>query len=312
MPPAALPLIVAAMTLLSGNVARGETLPLPPAGIDIVGKIRVIRARHDDTLLDIARRHGVGQDEIVAANPGVDRWLPGEGTAIVLPTRYILPDAPREGIVVNLPEMRLYYYPKPRSGEAPTVVTHPVSVGRMDWSTPLGLTRIVRKQADPAWHPPASIRAEAEAAGTPLPERIPPGPDNPLGQYALRLGIPGYLIHGTNRPYGVGMRVTHGCMRMYPEDIETMFSRVPLNTPVRLVNQPVKAALLADSLFLEVHVSLEELPMSEADALAVGMNAIERAAGAGYPGLEASRAQEVIHQHSGVPEVISRRVRPRV
>jgi L,D-transpeptidase ErfK/SrfK len=302
--------ILSVLIWLAASHAQAEVFPLPPKGIDIVGKIRVVQASHDDTLLDIARRHGIGQDEIVAANPTVDRWLPGEGTAVVLPTRHILPDAPREGIVVNLPEMRLYYYPKPGPAETPTVITHPVSVGRMDWATPLGLARIVRKQKDPAWHPPASIRAEAEAAGSPLPKRVPPGPDNPLGQHALRLNLPGYLIHGTNRPYGVGMRVTHGCMRMYPEDIESLFSRVEVNTPVRLVNQPVKAAILADSLFIEVNAPLDELPMTEAEAMAVAEKAIERAAGMGYPGLARQQAQAVIAEHSGTPEVISRRVQP--
>ncbi len=281
---------------------------LPPETVDIVGKLEVVKAQYDDTMADIARRYSLGQDEIMWANPQVDKWLPGDGTALVLPTRHILPDAPREGLVVNLPEMRLYYYPKTAPGERPTVITYPVSVGRMDWSSPLGLTKVSAKAKDPAWYPPASIRAEHAESGDPLPEVVPPGPDNPLGAFALRLGIPGYLIHGTNRPYGVGMRVTHGCLRMYPEDIERLFPGIPVGTPVRLVNQPVKAALIADTLYLEVHPPLEELPLGEAEALQIALAAIDKAAGEGYPGLDEHRALEVVQQARGVPEIISRRI----
>ena len=302
-------LAVTIFSLVAGNaLAVAAVFPLPPESVDIVGKLQVARAGYEDTLADLARRYGLGQDEILWANPQVDKWLPGDGAPLVLPTRYILPDAPREGLVVNLPEMRLYYYPKPARGEQPVVTTHPVSVGRMDWSTPLGLTKVAAKTKDPAWYPPASVRAEHAADGDPLPDVVPPGPDNPLGAFALRLGLPGYLIHGTNRPYGVGMRVTHGCLRMYPEDIERLFPQVPVGTPVRLLNQPVKAALIADTLFLEVHPPLDELPMDEELAFRVALSAIAKAAGAGYPGLDEGRALEVIRRASGTPEIVSRRV----
>jgi L,D-transpeptidase ErfK/SrfK len=234
------------------------TYLLPPAGETVLGETRNVLARHEDTLLDIGRRHGVGYEEIVAANPGVDPWLPGEGREVLIPSRYILPDAPREGIVISLAEHRLYYFPKPQAGEPDSVITYPISVGKMDWVTPLGETRIVDKRFKPIWYPPESVRKEHAAEGRPLPKAVPPGPDNPLGDYAMRLEIPGgaYLIHSTNRPAGVGMQVTHGCIRMYPEDIEVLFNAVPVKTPVRIVHQPYKMGWKDDDLFVEVHSPL--------------------------------------------------------
>lgn len=234
-----------------------EMYDLPPPGIDVIGALSTVTARADDTLLDIARRHGLGYEDIVRANPDVDTWLPGEGTAVVLPTRYILPPGPRSGVVLNLAEYRMYYYPQPVAGQPAVVMTYPISIGRMDWETPLGRTSVISKVRKPAWYPPDSIRAEHLAAGDPLPRIVPPGPKNPLGEYAMRLGLPGYLIHGTNRPAGVGMRVTHGCIRMFPEDIDFLFDRIALNTPVRIINEPVKIGWSGDELFVEVHRTLE-------------------------------------------------------
>jgi L,D-transpeptidase ErfK/SrfK len=248
--------------LLSAAIAfqpgHAESFVLPPSDVDLIGTLRVVAAQHEDTLLDIARQFDVGQDEIVLANADIDRWLPGEGTQTLVPTRFILPAAKRTGIVLNVPEMRLYFFPAPRAGNIPVVQTYPVSIGRMDWATPLGTTAVASKTRNPSWRPPESIRSEHAADGSPLPEIIPPGPDNPLGNYALRLTRSSYLIHGTNRPYGVGMRVTHGCVRMYPEDIEALFPEVPVGTPVQIVNQPIKLGWLADTLFIEVHPPLDE------------------------------------------------------
>jgi len=240
--------------------ARAEVYDLPPEGQDVVGALTVVTARADDTLLDIARRHGLGYEDIVRANPDVDTWLPGEGTAVTLPTRYVLPHGPRNGVVLNLAEYRLYYYPIPEAGQPAVVMTYPISIGRMDWETPLGRTTIISKVRNPAWYPPESIRAEHAADGDPLPRIVPPGPQNPLGQYAMRLGLPGYLIHGTNRPAGVGMRVTHGCIRMFPEDIDYLFGRVDVSTAVRIINEPVKMGWDGDELVVEVHQTLEESP----------------------------------------------------
>lgn len=241
----------------AGNT-YAQTFALPPAGDDVVGEVRSVEARYEDTLLDLARHNNLGYEEIELANPGVDPWLPGAGTIVVLPNRFILPPVPREGIVLNVPEMRLYYYPKPRKGQPAIVVTYPVSVGRMDWKTPVGLTKVVAKDANPSWSVPETIRAEHAANGDFLPKVVPPGPDNPLGLFAMRLGINGYLIHGTNNPNGLGMRVTHGCMRLYPNDIEALFKIVPVGTPVRIVNLPFKAGWHAGKLYLEAHPPLDE------------------------------------------------------
>ncbi len=250
---------------------RAEVYDLPPEGNDVIGALTTITARADDTLLDIARRHGLGYEDIVRANPGVDTWLPGEGTAVTLPTRYILPRGPRRGVVLNLAEYRLYYYPTPEDGQQAVVMTYPISIGRMDWETPLGRTTIVSKVRNPAWYPPESIRAEHAAEGDPLPRVVPAGPQNPLGEYAMRLGLPGYLIHGTNRPAGVGMRVTHGCIRMFPEDIDYLFGRVDVNTAVRIVNEPVKFGWNGDELVIEVHRTLEEAPVEPESGLVPGL-----------------------------------------
>ena len=243
------------------NAVQAEQYELPPEGTDVIGALAVVTSREEDTLLDIARRHGLGYEDIVRANPEVDTWLPGEGTEVVLPTRYVLPSVARKGVVLNLAEYRMYYFPEPKDGEPAIVMTYPMSIGRMDWETPLGLTRVVAKARNPTWYPPESVRAEHAADGDPLPRIVPPGPKNPLGKYAMRLGIPGYLIHSTNRPAGVGMRVTHGCIRMFPEDIGFLFNLVAVNTPVRIINQPVKVGWDGDELVMEVHRALDISPI---------------------------------------------------
>lgn len=234
------------------------THPMPPEGVDLIGFTTSVKALNQDTLLDIARQYNLGQEEILLANPKVDRWMPGKSTKVVLPGQFILPRAERKGLVLNLPEMRLYYFYEDDLEKKPMVKTYPVSVGRMDWKTPLGKARIARKDKNPSWFPPESVKLEAIASGNQVPDVVPPGPDNPLGDYALRLSIPGYLIHSTNKPYGVGMRVTHGCVRMYPEDIEELFPIIPVNTMVQIVNQPIKLGWQNQTLFLEVHPLMDE------------------------------------------------------
>ncbi len=243
--------------LLPGSArASADTFPLLP-GVQLVGAATKVAANHDDTLTDIARIHGLGYEEIVWANPKVDVWLPGDGTSIVLPTSFLLPGTTRDGIVVNIAEYRLYHYFK-RDGQS-MVSTYPISIGRMDWATPIGRWAVTAKQKDPAWYPPESIRKEHLEDGRGyLAEVIPAGPDNPLGQYALRLSASGYLIHGTNKPVGVGMQVTHGCIRMYPEDIEKLFPQIPVKTPVTIMNQPYKFGWSGNDLYLEVHPPLED------------------------------------------------------
>jgi L,D-transpeptidase ErfK/SrfK len=253
-----------------------EIYDLPPAGNDVVGALSIVKARADDTLIEIARRHGLGYEDIVRANPDVDIWLPAEGTEVVLPTRYVLPPGERRGLILNLAEYRLYYFPEPQADEPAVVMTYPMSIGRMDWETPLGRTSVVAKATNPSWYPPESVRAEHAADGDPLPRIVPPGPDNPLGKHAMRLGLPGYLIHGTNRPAGVGMRVTHGCIRLFPEDIGFLFGKISINTPVRIINEPVKIGWDGDDLVVEVHRTLEETPLVDDEVLEDRENAEER------------------------------------
>jgi L,D-transpeptidase ErfK/SrfK len=247
--------ILATLFVGVAAAAHAAQYPLADAQALVFGEVETITAHGEDTLPDLARRYGLGYEEILRANPGVDTWLPGEGTPIVIPGQRLLPPGVHEGIVVNLPEHRLYYFPKPKKGETPQVITYPVSIGKMDWNTPLGKTRVVDKRRNPTWSPPESVRKEHEERGDPLPAVVKAGPDNPLGAYAMRLGItPGaYLIHGTNNPIAVGMAITHGCIRMYPEDIEALFPIVPVNTPVWLVNEPIKVARINGEVWLEVH-----------------------------------------------------------
>jgi L,D-transpeptidase ErfK/SrfK len=238
-----------------------------PLHDDVVGLIQITTATAGDTLPDIARRFNLGYEEVVRANPGVDPWLPGEGRQIVLPTRFVLPHGPREGVVINVPAMRLFYFPpreKPREKDGEkastaTVITHPIGIGKVGWATPEGSTKIIQRTKDPTWYVPASVREEHRKNGDPLPASVPPGPDNPLGAYSLRLGWPTYLVHGTNKPYGVGMRSSHGCIRLYPEDIEQLFAMLPVGTKVRVVNQPFLFGRAGDdALVLQPYGVLED------------------------------------------------------
>ncbi len=221
----------------------------------IAGGLAVISAQDGDTLPDIARHFGLGYNDITLANPGIDPWTPKTGARVLLPVQFILPDTPRKGIVLNLANMRMYYYPpkQPR-----TLFTYPVGIGRQGWNTPLGQTTVVAKKVDPAWTVPASIRREHAAKGDPLPAVVRSGPGNPLGNYALLLGFTSYLIHGANKPYGVGMQVSHGCVRLYPEDIAVLFKKTSAGTPVRIVHQPYMMAWDGNMLYLEAHEPLQK------------------------------------------------------
>jgi L,D-transpeptidase ErfK/SrfK len=285
--------------------AQGALFPLQP-GQEVVGDLGLVSARYEDTLSDLARRYDLGYDEMVQLNRSVDPWLPGDGTKILLPTAFVLPDAPRDGVVLNVAEMRLYYYPRSKAGQAAQVWTYPVGIGREGWSTPVGNTRIAAKVPNPSWTPPKSVRAEHASQGDPLPEVVPPGPDNPLGQYALRLALPGYLIHGTNKPYGVGMRVSHGCIRLYPEDIEQLFQRIPVNTPVHLVNQPYKAGWRNGVLYLEAHAPLQEhAEKLQGDTDSLLQQVLARATRGRSEPVDWERARQVAAQALGVPLPIS-------
>lgn len=269
-----------------------------------VGSMQTYVAKYEDTLIDIARKYDIGFVELRAANPDVDPWIPGEKTKLTIPSMHILPDGPRQGLVINLPEMRIYAYVK--QGQPP--MSAPLGVGRDGLTTPVGTTSIVNKREKPLWRPTARMRKEDPT----LPEVVPAGPENPLGDYILYLGWPEYGIHGTNKPYGVGRRVSSGCIRMYPEDISRLYPTVPVGTPVTVVDQPVKVAWIDNKLFIEAHASLAQankieneggLPhyeMTDDD-----MSAIVRAAGNYAHLVDWGTVRRVIRERPGYPVAVA-------
>ena len=245
----------AGLLLLVCALAAASPAAAQPAQSDILGTLGTHRTRAEDSLTELARQLGLGYVELLAANPHVDPWLPGEGTSLVLPTARLLPPGPRRGIVINLAEMRLYVWPK--DGPPESV---PIGIGTDDRETLTGETRVVRKQARPTWYPPPSVRA----AKPELPASVPPGPDNPLGEYALYLGWPRYVVHGTNLPYGVGRRVSAGCIRLYPEDIARLYPRVAVGTPVTVIDESIKLGWHERHLYIEAHPNQRQADELEA------------------------------------------------
>jgi L,D-transpeptidase ErfK/SrfK len=291
---------------LLGSSASASVYPLPKDGATVIGDDEHATTVYEDTLPDLAQRYSLGYYEIIRANPGVDVWIPGAGKQLILPGRRILPSGPRDGIVVNLPEHRLYYYPKPRAGEAPVVITYPVSIGKMDWRTPLGETRIVAKVRNPPWYPPESVRKEHAERGDDLPKVVPPGPDNPLGAFAMRLAVGNgsYLLHGTNNPVAVGMAVTHGCIRMYPEDIQALFPQVPVGTKVRLINEPVKVAWVNGELLIEVHPPVDAEGQSIEPDLKVLEPLLDQVLGSDVAAINWDLARETLQAATGLPTLV--------
>lgn len=294
--------VVALLTLApaGGAVASESTAAAPES--DMIGELRQVVAAHEDTLLDLARENGLGYVEMIAANRGIDPWVPGESTPIVVPTAHVLPDAERQGLVVNLGEHRLYYFGPP--GTEP--VTFPLGVGREGWGTPLGTTEIVRKKERPTWYPPESIRAKKPH----LPKVMPPGPANPLGSHALYFGWPRYLIHGTNMPWGVGRRVSHGCIRLYPEDIGRLFEIVPVGAPVAVIDQPIKIGWSGGELYIEAHPdaaqadeleSTGHITIADANAQADAYYRIKTRAGTAQDRLDWRLIRKALEERSGVP-----------
>lgn len=286
--------------------AQAETFRLANAGDSVIGAPFYLKTRAEDTLLDVARQNGQGYDDMSHANRRVDMWVPGKGTEVLVPTFYVLPNTARTGIVLNRAEKRLYYYPPNDPNE---VRTYAISIGREGWNTPLGSFSIVEKIDGPTWTPPESIRAEHAAQGDILPDVVPAGPDNPLGLYAMRLSARSYLIHGTNKPWGLGMQVSHGCIRMYPEGVEELFGKVEVSTPVTIVDEPYKLGWLGNDLYLEVHIDEEQkrqgarsvIPdsVANADGLVIDWKAVEQAVAenTGLPLLVGSRRSSVNGLH---------------
>jgi len=279
---------------LETEIERNE-FPLA-RGEDVVGRLAVIRLEKGDTLPDIARHFSLGINAISAANPGVDVWVPGAGERVTLPLSFILPDAPRKGIVVNLATRRLFQF---KEGDNSLVVsTYPVGVGTKERPTPTGQMRVARKAARPTWHVPASIAEDHRKKGDPLPAKVPPGPLNPLGEYALYLSKSGYLIHGTNKPASIGLNASNGCLRLYPENVERLFNDTPVNTPVLIVNQPYLIGQRDGVLYLEVHAPLEESGAPELEKIQAKLRNIEKKAA--RP-LDWNRVKEVQAEARGIP-----------
>jgi L,D-transpeptidase ErfK/SrfK len=305
-------LIYFIITITASMQAHGLTYSLPQNLQDnLIGDVSVknttANATQQDTLLDIARRFDLGQNEIVLVNPNVDRWLPGKGTQVTIPNIRLLPDTPREGLVLNLPEYRLYYYSGNKGDIPDKVATYPISIGRQDWDTPLGITKIIAKKENPTWTPPESIKKEHAEQGEILPDVVPAGADNPLGLFAMRLGLPGYLIHSTNKPYGVGMRVSHGCIRMYPEDIERLFPEIPVGTPVYIVNQPLKVGWSNNTLYIEIYPVLEGEQPSHDELLQKALDLIEKANNYRIPVLNGQQLNQALLERNGRPVAIFQR-----
>jgi L,D-transpeptidase ErfK/SrfK len=296
-------------TALSGEPPVRGPLELPADGSPVIGSNTTILSHYRDTLFDIARRYGLGYEEIVRANPGVDIWLPGEGTRVLLPERRILPPGSREGIVVNLPEHRLYYFPKPAKNEPPVVMTYPVSIGKDGDTTPLGQTQIIAKIEHPSWIPTRSIRNDHAASGDPLPTVIGPGPDNPIGDFKMRLGFGDgtYEIHGTNNPISVGMAATYGCIGMYPEDLAALYTRISVGTPVRLINVPVKVAWSADTLLVEAHPAIATQAQRSGPTFDQLADVLRKTVQGRRASILWERAREVLKRADGVIVTVGRR-----
>lgn len=331
------------LSVVLTQTALAATFNMPQGSDSLIdnnnGQPLYITAKREESLIDIAMQYLLGQEEVVRANKGVDRWLPGDGAKVRIPSSYLLPDAPRQGVVINLPEYRLYYYPpaparaalpvvkksplkKPQLNQPPSldipeipvapspapvqrkVISYSVGIGRVDWKTPLGVTKVVGKVTNPTWTPPPSIRAEHLAKGDVLPEVWPAGPDNPLGLFAFRLGIPGYLLHSTNKPQGVGMQVSHGCMRLYPKDIEQMFPMLPVGTPVNIVNQPVKVGWSNGLLYIESHPNLEGEETSYQQRLDIALNLIDKVSSVPVR-VNGAALKMALEESNGLPTVIS-------
>ncbi len=292
--------------ILCAPCAFAEIVALPTDGSAVVGENVTITTVYADSLPELAHRYSLGYYEIIRANPGLDVWIPGAGRQVVLPGRRILPPGPREGIVVNLPEHRLYYYPPHRRGEPAVVITYPVGIGKMDWRTPIGETRVIAKIKHPAWYPPKSIRKEHAENGDPIPDVVPPGPDNPLGDFALRLaaGNGEYMIHGTNNPIAVGMSVTHGCIRMYPEDVAALFPLIPVGTKVWLINDPVKVAWVDGQLLVEAHPPVDAEGQSVDPDLDVLSKLLDKAVGNDTAAINWDLARATLVAASGIPTVV--------
>ena len=301
---------VAAAVLLAAGVvlamsSRAAVFTLPPDGSSLIGQDQAIQTQASDTLLDLARKFSVGYFEIQEANPKVDMWLPGQGTNLTIPGRFIVPPVDHKGIVINLPQHRMFYFPKGGRHDQPIVITYPVSPGEGDFPTPVGVTRIIRKVPHPVWIPTAHILKAHQEAGDPIPKIWKAGPDNPMGEWALEttLSRGEIYIHGTNNPMAIGMSVTHGCVRLYPEDIAALYPIVRVGTPVTIVNEPVLASLADGDLYLEVHPPTNSQAPAAPDFDQISQ-IIDTAIGKNVVAIDWDKVRQVAAQANGIPQLI--------
>jgi L,D-transpeptidase ErfK/SrfK len=300
--------MIGTRTVRAASIALGlaigpvdaSTFILPDANDGVVGEPVALTVTYDDRFSTLAMKYDLGFEEMRHANPDVDPWIPGAGARVVLPTQFMLPPGIREGIVINLPEYRLYYFPK----DSGTVMTFPIGIGRTGFQTPTTSAKIVAKIVNPAWYPTKAHREEHAEMGDVLPLVVPPGPDNPLGALAIQLTIPGYFLHGTNKPFGVGQRVSHGCVRLYPDDIQTLAAAAPIGTPVRIIDTPVKVAWHEGALWMESHPPLETEP-----DMARMTQLINRATDGKSVEIDWTRAEEMARTSTGMPGPISSQLR---
>lgn len=290
------------MGLYFPTSSHALTFPLPEKDNTIIGHVQEITVEPGDNFHTIGRHYDVGYYELIEANPGVDPDNTMPGTSIIIPSRFLLPNAPRQGIIVNLPELRLYYFPPDKN----EVWTYPIGIGRQGWLTPTCVTTIIGKKEKPTWIVPKSIQADRAAQGVQLPDKVLPGPDNPLGDYALRLGLVTYLIHGTNDPSGVGRRSSAGCIRMFPEDVEALFKSVKIGTPVRIMNDAYKAGWHYKKLYLEAHLPLQEQQDAFDNDLTPMIQAILSATHADKEIVNWDKVDEIAAADSGIPRCISK------
>ncbi|MDF2867019.1 MAG: hypothetical protein K0S11_489 [Gammaproteobacteria bacterium] len=294
-------LITTAITLTAAQISYGLKFQLPAPGCDIVGHLSSVEIQPSDNLGLIGRKRDIGYFEMREANPHLDEGLMEIGSNILIPAQFILPAAPRKGIVVNLAEMRMYYYPE----NGKEVYTYPVGIGRVAWQTPEGTGKITAKVKDPTWYAPKSIREDRAKDGVIIPAIVKPGPDNPLGRYKMSLSFPGYLIHSTNLPEGVGMRSSSGCIRMLPADAEQLFNMVNIGTTVTIVNQPYKAGWSGHHLYLEAHSPLEEQDDKNSDLnLTPMVKAISEQVNHKLTKVNWKEAQAIAEEELGIPALI--------
>jgi L,D-transpeptidase ErfK/SrfK len=292
------------LAILTSHPLLASVYPLTPE-TDIVGEVQLTITEYEDTFITLAKRFNVGFEELVQANPQVDPWIPGEGTLVVVPSRYILPPrSERRGMIINLAELRLYYFP----ANGQKVYTYPIGIGRMEmnWKTPLGRLSIIQKQENANWYVPDSIKEEARLEGRTMPSFIPPGPDNPMGVHKMRLSNPSYLVHGTNKEAGIGRRVSHGCINMFNDDVKVLYETIPIGTSVNIIHQPYKAGWQNGYLWLEIHKPLDDY-QSNGDYSLNAMMAVTQHTIQNRPvNIDWPLAKEFYKHTMGVPMVIGK------